>query len=316
MRILVLGGAGFIGRHTVAALLNRGHDVVIGTRHPQRAGRRIPSEAQGCQRRAVRFEQPLAPAVWRSLIADIDVVINCVGILRPRGAETYEKVHHIAPAALADACSAQGVRRLLHISALGLDRPVSSGFLSSKRRGECAVLAGFADCVVVRPSLLDGVDGLGARWLRRVARWPVHVVPASAIGRLAPLHVEALASALVDLCQLPAGAAPKEVELGGAASMTMREYLAVLRADELGPTAPPATVVAIPHWLARIGSHICDLLHATPFSFGHLELMQHDNVPRTNSLPGLLTLCDRAAAQSPISKLMCQNPSMQAGTAA
>ena len=297
MRILVLGGAGFIGRHTVAAMLSRGHDVVIGTRGPQRAGRRVPTEAQSCQRRAVRFEQLLAPAAWHSLIADIDVVINCVGILRPRGAETYEKVHHLAPAALAEACCTLGVRRLLHISALGLDSPMSSGFVTSKRRGETAVLARFSDCVVVRPSLLDGVDGFGARWLRRVARSPVHVVPGSAIGRIAPLHVEALAGALVELCELPAGAAPREVELGGPKSMTIRAYLAALRVDELGLTVPRATVIEIPHWLARLGSHVCDLLHVTPFSFGHLELMQHDNVPRNNSLPRLLTPGNRCAMQ-------------------
>lgn len=298
MRILVLGGAGFVGRHTVAAMLSRGHDVVIGTRDPQRAERRVPTEARGCQRCAVRFEQLLAPAAWRSLIADIDVVINCVGILRPRGAETYEKVHHLAPAALAEACSTLGVRRLLHISALGLDRVMSSGFVNSKRRGETAVLARFSDCVVVRPSLLDGVDGFGARWLRRVARSPVHVVPNSAIGRIAPLHVEALAGALVGLCELPLGAARREVELGGTKSMTIRAYLAALRVDELGLAASRATVVEIPHWLARIGSHVCDLLHVTPFSFGHLELMRHDNVPRNNSLPRLLTPDDRRAVQS------------------
>ena len=298
MRIFVLGGAGFIGRHTVAAVLSRGHDVVIGTRDPHRAERRIPIEARSCHRRTVRFEQLLAPTAWHSLIANVDVVINCVGILRPRGTETYEKVHHLAPAALADACNTLGIRRLLHISALGLDSPMCSGFVNSKRRGEGAVSARFADCVVVRPSLLDGADGFGAHWLRRVARSPVHVVPGSATGRIAPLHVDALARALVELCELPSGAAPREVELGGPKAMTLRAYLAALRVDELGPTAPRASVVEIPHWLARLGSHVCDLLHVTPFSFGHLELLQHDNVPHNNSLPRLLTPGDRCGVQS------------------
>lgn len=297
MRILVLGGAGFIGRHTVSAMLRRAHEVVIGTREPQRAGRRLPVEAQSCERRAVRFEQLLAPGAWHALIADIDVVVNCVGILRPRGAETYEKVHHLAPAALAEACRKLGVRRLLHISALGLDSPVRSGFVNSKRRGETAVLARFSDCIVVRPSLLDGVDGFGARWLRRAARWPVHVVPASATGRIAPLHVKALAAALVYLCEVP-GAAPTEVELGGPRSLTICAYLAALRSDELGLSTPQAAVIEVPHWLARLGSHVCDVLHVTPFSFGHLELMQHDNVPSNNALPSLLTPHNRHAVQS------------------
>jgi len=235
----------------------------------------------------VQFEQLLTADAWRSLLVDIDVVLNCVGILRQRGAETYEKVHHLAPAALADACSMAGVRRLVHVSALGLDQRVTSGFLISKRHGEAALQARSFDCVIVRPSLLDGADGYGARWFRRVARWPLHLIPASARGRVAPLDVDDLGVALAVLCEIDHPPS-REIELGGAAQMTIREYLARLRVEQCGGNARPALAFALPHWLARIGSHVCDLLHVTPFSFGHLQLMQRDNVPRVNHLPELL----------------------------
>ena len=80
----------------------------------------------------------------------------------------------------------------------------------------------------------------------------------------------------------------REIELGGAAQMTLLEYLARLRVGQLGAGVRPALTIAIPHWLARTGSHVCDLLHVTPYSFGHLQLMQRDNVPRVNHLPQLL----------------------------
>ena len=287
MRVLVLGGAGFIGRHAVAALLARGHEVVIGSRYPERAARRLPVQAHRCERRTVRFEQLLTADAWRPLLAGIDVVVNCVGILCQRGVETYEKVHHLAPAALADACSAAGVRRLVHVSALGLDQRVTSGFLISKRNGEAALRARSFDCVIVRPSLLDGADGYGARWFRQVARWPVHFIPTSARGRVAPLDVDDLGIALAVLCEID-NLPLREIELGGTALMSIREYLERLRVQQCGTSVRPALTIAIPHWLARIGSHICDLLHVTPFSFGHLQLMQHDNVPHVNHLPQLL----------------------------
>jgi hypothetical protein len=75
-----------------------------------------------------------------------------------------------------------------------------------------------------------------------------------------------------------------EVELGGIASWTMAEYLKALRPESF----PPAKVVPVPNWLARAVSHLCDLVHFSPFSFGHFELLQHDNVPRHNLLPMLL----------------------------
>jgi len=292
MRVLVLGGAGFIGRHAAAALLDRQHEVIVGSRYPERAARRLPVGAHACERRTVRFEQLLTAEAWRPLLVGIDAVVNCVGILRQRGAETYEKVHCLAPAALADACCMAGVRRLLHVSALGLEQRVTSGFLTSKRHGEAALQARSFDCVIVRPSLLDGADGYGARWFRKVARWPVHFIPASARGRVAPLDVDDLGVALAVLCEID-DVPSREIELGGAVQLTIREYLARLRVEQCGANARPALTIAIPHWIARIGSHVCDLLPVTPFSFGHLQLMQRDNVPRVNHLLELLQATER-----------------------
>lgn len=268
-------------------MLARNHEVVIGSRYPERAPRRLPMQAHHCERRAARLERLLTAEMWRPLLVGIDVVVNCVGILRERGAETYEKVHHLAPAALADACIDCGVRRLIHVSALGLDQRVTSGFLTSKRRGELALAQKKLDCIIVRPSLLDGADGYGARWFRKVARWPVHLIPASARGRIAPLDIDDLGVALTMLCETAEPFA-REVELGGYEPLTMRQYLARLRVEQCGAGARRATTIEVPHWIARVGSHVCDLLHVTPFSFGHLQLMQHDNVPRNNRLPELL----------------------------
>jgi hypothetical protein len=94
------------------------------------------------------------------------------------------------------------------------------------------------------------------------------------------------------LCELD-NLSSREIELGGPAQMSIPEYLARLRIQQRGADARPALTLAVPHWLARIGSHVCDLLHVTPFSFGHLQLMQHDNVPRVNHLPQLLQATEK-----------------------
>lgn len=290
MKILVLGGAGFIGRHTVAALLARGHGVVVGTRDPQQAAARLPSRALSCVRRSAHFERLLEPEAWRSLLHDVEVVVNCVGILRPRWGETYDRIHHVAPAALADACVLFGVRRLVHVSALGLHAGAASGFIRSKYAGEQALYARRLDTVIVRPSLLDGAGGYGARWLRRVARWPVHPVAASAQGRIAPLDVGDLADAIAVLCEHPSSVSVRAYELGGADVRTMPEHLMALRRT-LGGGPVPA--VNVPPLLARAAALLCDALHLTPLSGGHLELLRADNVPQINALPQLLQRAPR-----------------------
>jgi uncharacterized protein YbjT (DUF2867 family) len=265
MKIMVLGGAGFIGRHAVSALKKRGHNVIIGSRFASTSDTRI----------RVRMQEKLVASSWHSIIAGFDVVLNCVGILRERVSESYDAVHRRAPEALAKACALANIR-FIHVSALGLSANASSRFLRSKYAGEQAISVSGADFSIVRPSLLDGVDGFGSRWLRRVADWPIHCVPADAHGRIAALDVDELGEALAVLCEMRASATHREVELGGYAEVTLVELLKALRTR---PSAP-YLIIKVPALFVRLAAHVFDALHVTPLSWGHVELMRRDNCPR------------------------------------
>jgi len=274
MKALVPGGSGFAGRHVVAALIARGHSVVVGTRGVRWRG--IGSGSEAVPRVRARFETLTNAAAWEPVL---DGIVNCVGVLRERGRETYDRVHHLAPAALAAACRSRRIRRLVHISALGLTDAARSRFIRSKLDGERAILRSGATATIVRPSLLDGEGGFGARWLRSIARWPIHVVPADATGRIAVLQAGDLGAAVAAICE--AESAPPILGLGGTRNMTLAQHLAALRAAS---GRAPARCIRVAPLLARLGSHVCDLLHFSPFSFGHLELLRHDNVPSRGAL--------------------------------
>jgi len=283
MRVIVLGGSGFIGRQAAAALRARGHAVVIGTRYPRRALAKLPPGLRDCELRETHFESLTTRYIWKPLLEDVDAVVNAVGILRERGSETYDRVHNMAPAALGEACARLSIR-LVHVSALGLRPGARSRFLRSKLIAERKIMASGADYSIVRPALLDGEGGYGAVWLRRVAAWPVHLYPADARGRLAPLDVRDLGEALAVLCER-GGEGRREVELGGSAKRTMADYLGALRALH---SERRALRIPLPALLARLSSHLCDLLHFSPFSYGHLELMRRDNLPQVNMLSALI----------------------------
>jgi len=280
LRVLVLGGTGFIGRHAALALHTAGAEVTIGSRHPSRHADRYPF-ATFCQ---VKFEQLVLPQAWAHLTAGADVVVNCVGILRQRPGESYDDVHHRAPSALALACAESGVR-LVHTSALGLHEDARSRFLSSKLRGEAAIRASGCDYSIVRPSLLDGEGGFGASWLRGLSRWPVHFVPRGARGGIAAMTASDLGHAFARLASFPSLSPYREVELGGVHPYSYGEYLQKLRNEY---RTSPALQLPLPNWVARLGAHLCDAAHFSPFSYGHWILLQRDNVPRPNRLPELL----------------------------
>jgi uncharacterized protein YbjT (DUF2867 family) len=293
MRVLVLGGAGFIGRHVVRACVANGDAVSVGCRKMSSARAKLGDLAAKCSVEVIRFEHMTERSHWLRYANNFDAIVNCVGILRPRLGETYRDVYVNAPLALARACrDSHRSPRFIHVTALGLRSTAESGFNTNKWLSEEAIKKLAAerhnrrlDYSIVRPSLLDGEGGFGSRWLRRVAGWPIHCVPASSVGLIAPLDVAELGEAIARLCAFKNRDDLREVDLGGPRSLSMSAYLRRLSA-EIGHK--PWASISIPHWVARPVSHLLDVFHFSPMSFGHLELMRRNNVPANNRLAFLL----------------------------
>ncbi len=279
-QVLLLGAAGFIGRHVMQALLAQGMRINAACR----PGSALVNSEQLVWKE-LRLQAMCAPRDWTAHLHGVDVVINCVGILRQRIGERYDDIHHRMPAALAQACAQRGTR-LIHTSALGLHADAKSRFLSSKFLGEQAIEASGVDYCLVRPSLIDGIGGFGASWLRMLASWPVHFVPRGAAGMIAAVQAVDLALAYAQLAKLPSLSAHRQANLGGERLFGYSEYLQLLRGAEAG--RKPAVQIQMPNWVMRIGAHLCDLFRFSPFSYGHWILLQRDNVPKPNTLPQLL----------------------------
>lgn len=286
--VLVLGGYGFIGRYTASALAGLGAHVLIGTRGGRRPGTNAAMQAE----RRLKFHETLTVEQWLPVLDGVDVVVNSVGILRERHGETFGAVHHEAVGALANACAAENIA-LLHVSALGIDNPIQNEFSLSKQRGEQAILASTCKGAIVRASVVDATDGYGSGWFHRLAQWPIWLLPASANKLLSPIKALDLAEALARLavdCARGTGPGPsaKLLEVGCGETFSLEDYLVRLRCDTQTNNARPALVIRVPKTLARFCAHFFDLVHLTPYSIGHHELLEHNNVPINNALPTLL----------------------------
>jgi uncharacterized protein YbjT (DUF2867 family) len=298
---LLLGATGFIGSYVLRALLDANVSVIAVRRgHASHAGQPAQALSSSTQNRLqwreLQVQRMLQAADWAQHLQNVQVVINCIGILRQRWGERYEDVHHHMPAALAQACVQRGIR-FIHTSALGLHGGAKSRFLSSKLRGEQAIAGSGVDYCIVRPSLIDGLGGFGASWLRMLARWPVHFVPVGAVGKIAAVQATDLGLAYAALVRMQDFSQHRQANLGGERLFAYGEYLQLLRGvGSDSKIVTPAWQVPLPNWASRLGAHLCDAFRFSPFSYGHWILLQRDNVPQPNALPALLALHGRSPA--------------------
>lgn len=217
MRILILGGSGFVGRALMRQLSAQGHQLTVPVRRPERHRdlRLIP----GVTLLPIEHFSDLQ---LRKLLRGQDAVINLIGILHDSGKTTFRSVHIDLVRKLAIACEVEGVKRLIHISALGASEAAPSRYLRSKAEAEAVLKQSDLQVTILRPSVIFGE---GDRFVNAFAKlltltpvMPV-VCPKSI---LSPIWVEDVARVMV-ACLTDKTSIGQTYELCGGREYTLME---------------------------------------------------------------------------------------------
>jgi len=280
-QILILGGTGFVGRSLCEALAARhpGLHIVVPSRQPANARRLWHVPAMRVVRADVHD-----PAQLDALLPQCDAVVNLVAILHGTQAE-FQRVHVELPRRLAEACARHGVRRLVHVSALGADPAAPSRYQRSKAAGEAVLRAAPLALTVLRPSVIFGAGDSFLNLFARLQAWLPVMPLAGADARFQPVWVGDVAQA-IERCLLgpQAGATiGATYECTGPTVYTLRRLVQLAGAW----SGHRRAVIGLPNALGRAQAMLMEWLPGEPLmSRDNIDSMRVDNVASGRD-PGL-----------------------------
>ncbi|MFZ6801300.1 SDR family oxidoreductase [Undibacterium sp. Di24W] len=285
MKILICGAHGFVGRHLSRTLEQAGHEVIHGVHQ-------FSSETAERQRELlIDYGKDISVEIWKKRLAalgTVDIVINAVGILMQTKEMPFTAIHQAAPIALFQAANDAGIHGILQISALGPDdrehsnlsvEPTQlSSYLQTKRAADQFLSQLACPHLILRPSLIVGIDGASSQLFRSLASLPVIALPGNGEQELQPVHIDDLCLCVrtwLSQIENQNAVSHQIIRAVGPKPISYREMLVHYRH---AMNLPPAMFVRIPMSVMHISASLARHLPQKVFAPETLQMLEQGNV--------------------------------------
>jgi len=300
---VVFGGSGFVGRHVVRELARRGWRVRAAVRRPHHAQflRTMGAVgqiqlAQANVRHQASIEQALKGA---------DAVVNLVGILHQEGRQRFDAVQNAGAAAVAGLAAKAGVRRFVHVSAIGADPESRSLYARTKGLAEKAVREAIPGATILRPSIIFGAeDQFFNKFAAMATLSPALPLIGGGGTRFQPVYVDDVADAVAAALDRP-DAAGRTYELGGPSIYTFKELMGLM----LKTIGRKRILAPVPFALAPLIGLAGEAIGALPFftppiTRDQIRLLKKDNVVGASGEAGIARLGDLGIAPATVEAIL------------
>lgn len=291
--VVVFGGSGFVGKQVVRALAKRGYRVRIPMRRPH-LGHELRVMGDVGQIQLVQANLRF-PASVDAALEDADAVVNLVAVLHEDGKQNFDALHVEGARAIAEAAAKRGIKRVVHMSALGAG-PKGARYARTKYQGERAVLESVPSATILRPSIIFGPEDkffnrFGQMAATASAFKPFMPLPLIGGGktRFQPVFVgdvaESVAAAIAN-----ENARGRVFELGGPRTYTFRELLDYVRSE----TERKVPMLSLPFFIAQplglLLGWVFSLIPfvAPPLTGDQVTMLKQDNVTGLDSSAGTI----------------------------
>ncbi|MCF6317536.1 MAG: complex I NDUFA9 subunit family protein [Marinosulfonomonas sp.] len=276
--VTIYGGSGFVGRYIALRMAKAGWRVRVAVRRPNEALFVKPFGVVG------QVEPILCnvrdDASVRAALRGADAVVNCVGILNNRGRNKFDAVQHEGAERIARLAAVEGVKRMVHLSAIGANADSDSAYARSKGLGEASVMTYFPNATILRPSVVFGIED---KFFNKFAGMTTFSMVLPLVGgdtKFQPVYVDDVAAAAEAALT---GDAPTGVyELGGPEVISLKglvQYiLSVIKRRRL--------VLNLPFFVGRIMGFGFDMMQTLSMGLipnniltrDQVRMLRHDNV--------------------------------------
>jgi NADH dehydrogenase len=284
--VTVFGGSGFIGTQAVRQLAKLGWRIRVAVRQPNLAyAMRLHGDVG--QIDVVQANVRNEASVRRAL-EGATASLNLVSVLHEKGRQGFQALNVMGARNVADAARAEGVTRVVQMSALGADLNSPSKYARTKAEGEVAVREVYPDAVIVRPSIVFGPDDhFFNKFAEMALLSPALPLMGGGHTRFQPVFVGDVGKALARVVT-STEAAGQTYELGGPADFTFRRLMELM----LTEIERRRVLLPLPWFAADLVGGLGDLAAialAPPVTSDQVKLLRADNVT-SGQYPGLEAL--------------------------
>jgi NADH dehydrogenase len=299
-RVLVTGASGFVGRHVVRELISRGYGTVCLVRDAEKLRRCLPQDVPDGSVSIVEGDLDDAKALDRAA-RQAQATIHLVGIIfdRPMRGQTFDRIHVQGTRHVLEASQRAGIRRFVHMSALGTRPDAVSEYHRTKYKAETIIRNCGLKWTIFRPSIIHGADGEFMSLMKTfVAKMfvpamgfiplPFPVIPYFGGGenKLQPIAVQDVATCFVKGLDMPETFG-QFYAMGGPKACSWKQLYATCR-DRIPRAYKSKPIVGMPVFVAKLLARTVMRTPLLPlalrFNVSQVQMSQEDSVCDTAPL--------------------------------